>query len=115
MKKILKYIINIWLVCLFILCPLGIAIFGLTNKIDIARILSKIFIPSAILLFILAILHSFFEIKTINKFCCYFLEWHKPNEHIKQYGINSMSHCKYCNKSIMQMSDGSWFTSENEG
>jgi hypothetical protein len=45
----------------------------------------------------------------IGRFLCKYLKWHKPNNIIKHDEVNSHSTCKYCDKSIMQDSQGNWF------
>lgn len=37
------------------------------------------------------------------------LGWHKPTDEKEFDGCNTCSHCKYCDKEIMQDSQGNWF------
>lgn len=45
----------------------------------------------------------------IGKFFCKWLHWHRPIGWVKIVGINTKSICKYCEKEIMQDSQGNWF------
>ena len=38
------------------------------------------------------------------------MRWHLPDETSSFDGCSSHSHCKFCNKEIMQDSQGNWFT-----
>lgn len=38
------------------------------------------------------------------------LGWHRPNNELTFDGLSEHSHCKFCNKEIMQDSQGNWFT-----
>lgn len=38
------------------------------------------------------------------------LGWHKPNGELTFDGLSEHSHCRFCNKEIMQDSQGNWFT-----
>ncbi len=39
------------------------------------------------------------------------LGWHKPNKMITRLGVNNVSYCRYCDKRILQDSQGGWFPS----
>ena len=45
----------------------------------------------------------------LEKFLCYALGWHKPNDTMVFDGVSWGSTCKYCGKAIMQDSQGNWF------
>lgn len=38
------------------------------------------------------------------------LGWHKPNGETTFDGLSEHSHCRFCNKEIMEDSQGNWFT-----
>ena len=38
------------------------------------------------------------------------MHWHLPNETSSFDGCSNHSYCKFCNKEIMQDSQGNWFT-----
>ena len=44
-----------------------------------------------------------------RRFTHNFLGWHEPNEMITQLGINRVSYCKFCDRRILQDSQGGWF------
>lgn len=69
-------------------------------------------ISVSICVLILAFIFSSFLYERYS-FCKSFfhdvLHWHEPNGTIYLSGINLMSKCKYCNKDIIQDSQGNWF------
>jgi len=69
-----------------------------------------ILIIIASLMFILwfcGILYIYFDL--FGWFYHDILEWHKPDNSLYLGGINLKSKCKYCNKEIIQDSQGNWF------
>ena len=47
--------------------------------------------------------------KKIRKFKCDILDWHIPQNPIEFDGASYCSKCKYCNREILQDSQGNWF------
>ena len=49
--------------------------------------------------------------RKIRSWLCKYLGWHKPNLliPIKFDGYSHYTHCKYCDKSIIEDSQGNWF------
>jgi hypothetical protein len=45
----------------------------------------------------------------IRRFTHDVLGWHKPNEAMTLFGINLVSYCRYCDRRILQDSQGGWF------
>lgn len=48
----------------------------------------------------------------IRKFLCNVLGWHKPTYRVVK-GVNTHSYCRYCEKEIIQDSQGNWFEIES--
>ena len=51
--------------------------------------------------------------KGIRKFKCNILDWHKPKMPIEFDGASLCSKCKYCDREILQDSQGNWFRLED--
>ena len=45
----------------------------------------------------------------IRNFKCNKLDWHIPQKLIEFDGVSLCSRCKYCNREILQDSQGNWF------
>lgn len=43
-------------------------------------------------------------------FRCKYLDWHRPASIEYHDAVNAESKCKYCGRSIMEDSQGNWFT-----
>lgn len=46
----------------------------------------------------------------IRRFLCEFLGWHRPKDVVGFDGCSLTSRCRYCNKRIMQDSQGNWYS-----
>lgn len=53
------------------------------------------------------------RLKKIRKFKCNILGWHTPQIPIGFDGASYYSKCKYCNRKILQDSQGNWFSLED--
>lgn len=51
--------------------------------------------------------------KKIREFKCNILDWHKPQKQIGFDGASFCSTCRYCNREILQDSQGNWFRLED--
>lgn len=50
----------------------------------------------------------------IGRFLCKWLGWHRPDNKIGSDGCSLISTCKYCEKKILQDSQGNWFAASNQ-
>lgn len=50
----------------------------------------------------------------IRNFKCNVLDWHIPKNPIEFDGVSWCSQCKYCNREILQDSQGNWFRLKEE-
>ena len=49
------------------------------------------------------------EMGLFRRFTHNVLGWHAPNDTVTPVGINLVSYCRYCDRRILQDSQGNWF------
>lgn len=67
-----------------------------------------------VLILISGLLWMVIPIKPLTRFYHDILGWHRPNGVYYDDGVNSHSYCKFCDKPIMQDSQGNWFAISKE-